>query len=103
MSTFKEVWHVKHIKRDRRDTLNIPAQQKINALSFAIEYWKLQCEVSRVTGSPLPPCYYCGASQIWTCSKAENNCKAFTEYCSATGWEEPAACLVDSTEEYRQM
>ncbi|MBT1070870.1 hypothetical protein [Pelotalea chapellei] len=73
--------------------MNIPAQQKITTLSFAIEYWKLQSEVSLATGAPLPPCYYCTASQIWTCSKTGKDCKIFMEYCSATGWEEPTTCM----------
>lgn len=77
--------------------MNIPVEQKIETLAFAIEYWTLQREVTRMTGEPLPPCYYCTASRIWNCSKSGDDCTAFRAYCTSEGFEtRPKECCVHS-------
>ena len=49
--------------------------------AFAHEYRGMQNIISRLSNDPLPPCYYCNAEQIWSCSQSNRECRRFRDYC----------------------
>jgi hypothetical protein len=69
-------------QRMKTTMLRISPGKRTGEMAFAEEYRDLQCVISRISGEPPPPCYYCTAEQLWNCSETGTECSVFRHYCS---------------------
>jgi hypothetical protein len=68
-------------------TLRISPGKGTREMAFAEEYREFQWVISRVSGEPPPPCYYCTADQLWNCAETGTECSVFKHYCAERGQE----------------